>query len=78
MSGVQVKEFLSEVLKVRHSFAHGFELPGFTWTITPSGRKQLSDSSLERVQYFFRHLAVQTDHGLRNHAAMLFSGLQIW
>lgn len=78
MSATQVKDYLSEILKVRHSFAHGFSMPGFTWTTTPTGKKRLSYSALSRVEAFLVHLVAQTDSGLCRHAASFFPGPPIW
>jgi hypothetical protein len=78
MSATQVKDFLDEIFKVRHSFAHGFELPGFSWTTTATGKRQLADAALGRVEAFLAHLVKKTDSGLRLHAATFFRGPPIW
>lgn len=77
MNATDVKEYFEEIFRVRHSFSHGFELPGFTWTTISSGRKQLNDASLARVEAFLRHIVAATDAGLAKHAA-LFQNPAIW
>lgn len=78
LSAIEVKEFLGEIFKVRHSFAHGFDLPSFDWTSTTGGRKQLTDHALQRVEAFLRHLVKRTDKGLCRHASIFFPGAPIW
>jgi len=78
MSATDVKEFLADIFRVRHSYAHGFALPSTAWTRTPTGKVQLSSISLARVEAFLRHLAKRTDNGLRGHAKTVTQGLIVW
>jgi hypothetical protein len=55
------QEFLNQILKVRHSFAHGFSIPAYHWTQTPTGKTQLNLASLCRVEKFLSHLVRATD-----------------
>ncbi|MGR6431085.1 hypothetical protein ACU5AY_09215 [Rhizobium sp. PAMB 3174] len=74
----QSQDFLNGILKVRHSFAHGFAIPTFRWTQTPSGRIQLSDQALFRIERFFIHLASATDAGLLAHGTISFPQRAFW
>lgn len=74
----QSQEFLNGILKVRHSFAHGFAIPTFTWTQTPTGRIQLNDHALLRIERFFMHLVSATDKGLLAHGSQNFPGRTFW
>lgn len=74
----QSQDFLNGILKVRHSFAHGFAIPTFTWTQTPTGRIQLSDQVLLRIERFFSHLVSATDNGLVAHGTQSFPGRIFW
>jgi len=62
-----VRNRLDEILKVRHSFAHGFALPALTWTQLPSGRIRLAASALRENEAFFAFLVRVTDKGISKH-----------
>lgn len=74
----QSQDFLNGILKVRHSFAHGFAIPTFAWTQTPTGRIQLNDQALQRIERFFSHLVSATDNGLVVHGRRSFPGRTFW
>jgi len=67
MNAVEVRERLNQILRVRHSFAHGFSIPNYPWTATPTGRVRLTAKSLQDVEAFFRHLVTATDTGMKQH-----------
>ncbi|MBF0849799.1 hypothetical protein HKD27_02525 [Gluconobacter sp. R75690] len=74
----QSQEFLNQILKVRHSFAHGFSMPTYAWTQTPSGRIQLNDKSLRKIERFFSHLVLETDIGLARYTKQNLSNRTLW
>ena len=61
---LQVREFMNEILRVRHSFAHGHAMPTFSWNRSRSGRVRLTIDGLRRVESFFSHLVRSTDAGV--------------
>lgn len=67
LGAVQTRSRLNEILKVRHSFAHGFPLPAYPWTTTPTGAVSLSARSVRQSASFLRNLVVRTDRGLHRH-----------
>ena len=61
---LQVQEFMDEILKVRHSFAHGHAMPSYHWNRSAAGRVRLTIHGLRRVESFFSHLVRSTDAGV--------------
>ncbi|MCP3967835.1 MAG: hypothetical protein GY718_16030 [Lentisphaerae bacterium] len=53
MGAQEVRERLNEILKVRHSFAHGFSVPAYSWIQNNSGRIRLTNKSLVDVDALF-------------------------
>lgn len=78
MSTVDVKERLDQVLQVRHAFAHGFPIPAFDWTTTPTGATRLQGTDVVKLSSFFSHLVKRTDRGLKAHIGTRFGVLLAW
>ena len=73
MSGLLLRERLNETLKVRHSFAHGFSIPSYSWTCSPSGRIRLTSNAIRNVEDFFAHLVSVTDQGIQSHISHIYA-----
>lgn len=67
LSSIDVRERLNEVLKVRHSFAHGFSMPRFSWNQAPDGTPRIDARILTWIDRFFLFLAKSTDQGVEGH-----------
>jgi len=78
MSGVAVRQRLNEILRVRHSFAHGFSIPAYTWTQSPTGKVRLTAQAINDVDVFFRHLVAVTDAGMKQHIQTNYSIVVLW
>lgn len=78
MNALAVRLRLNEILKVRHSFAHGFAMPGYSWTQAPSGETRLTLAGLAWTRAFINHLVATTDHGLKNHLIAVYSITPKW
>jgi len=73
----QVKEKLNEILLVRHSFAHGFDIPSYVWTRLPSGKTGLVEQEIIDIQIFFNTLVNKTDDGLKQYIENRWSGISL-
>jgi hypothetical protein len=78
MNGLSVRNRLNEILKVRHSLAHGFTMPGFSWTQAASGEIRLTVSELAWSRSFLNHLVSITDLGVKNHIVRLYGHTPSW
>ncbi|HEY8098828.1 MAG TPA: HEPN domain-containing protein [Methylobacter sp.] len=78
MSVMQVHERLNEILKVRHSFAHGFSIPRYSWNTLSSGRCGLNLNSIDMVEAFFNNLVRRTDKGMKMHIQNAYTVTPNW
>jgi hypothetical protein len=77
-SGQQTRDFLNEIMKVRHSFAHGFPMPSYDWNLSPSGNPRLTKAILEDCKAFFLFMVKRTDNGLKIHVQTRFGIGDVW
>ncbi len=75
---ISVHMKLNEILRVRHSFAHGFSIPAYSWTQSPNGRVRLTSKALSDVGAFFDHLVRVTDNGMKQHIEQTYSIRLAW
>lgn len=78
MRSLDVQNYLNEILKVRHSFAHGLSIPSYSWTTTAGGRNQLNSSSLLRIEKFLTHMVKVTDRGLSAYGLATYPSRPFW
>lgn len=78
MDSLAIRLRLNEILKARHSVAHGFALPSFTWTVSPRGEMRLTAQVLQWNEAFFANLVRQTDGAISLHVQVTYSVAAPW
>lgn len=69
---------LNEILKVRHSLAHGFAMPAYTWNQAAAGHVRLTVDAISWTRAFLTHLVTTTDAGLRAHMVAVYGVSPNW
>jgi hypothetical protein len=78
MSSLHVQERLNQVLKVRHSFAHGFAIPAYSWTQSKAGKVRLTNEAVMQSEALLAHLIARTDQGLKLHVSTIYGVRLNW
>ena len=74
----QVRQRLTEILTVRHSFAHGSDMRAYNWTESPSGKARLTSKAIQETEAFFKNLVKVTDSGMKAHIELTYGLSSIW
>ena len=74
----QVQQRLNEVLRVRHTLAHGSDMPAYNWTQSPSGRVRLTSKAIQEIEVFVKNLVTVTDIGMKAHIELTYRLANIW
>lgn len=72
------REKLDDIVEVRHSFAHGFDMPTNTWTQSLSKRGHLTSKAVQETEAFFKNLVKVTDRGMKAHIESTYGLTNIW
>lgn len=77
-SRIQVQTRLNEILRVRHSFAHGFSMPTYQWNQSRTGATRLTAKIIDETHAFFSNLVQRTDQGMKSYITISFSISSFW
>ena len=69
---------LDDIVEVRHSFAHGFDMPSNTWTRSLGRRNHLTSKAIQETGAFFKNLVKVTDRGMEVHIKLTYGLANIW
>ena len=79
LSGIQSRQRLDEILRVRHSFAHGFSIPtDIVWVKDRNTLGSLNVGTLKSVDSFLSHMVKATDLGMSRHLVTVFGLTKSW
>ncbi|GGT00608.1 hypothetical protein GCM10010156_68370 [Planobispora rosea] len=78
MSGIAVRGLVDEIIQVRHSFAHGYKMPAYSWNVDSRGDARLTSTSLKMVSGLFLNLVEATDRGLDLYIKGSYGKLRVW
>jgi hypothetical protein len=72
------REKLDNIVAVRHSFAHGFDIPSNTWTQSLNRQGHLTNWGIHETKDFFKNLVNGTDSGMKTHIESTYDLTNIW
>ncbi|MEH2071405.1 MAG: HEPN domain-containing protein [Nostoc sp.] len=78
MNGLATRQMLNDILQVRHSFAHGFPIPAFSWTQTPTGKVRLTAKAIKDVDALLQYLVAVTDLGMKQNIQIIYGIVPPW
>ncbi|MYA57925.1 hypothetical protein F4X88_16710 [Candidatus Poribacteria bacterium] len=78
MNREQVNQRLNEILRIRHSLAHGSNMPTYNWIQSPSGKIRLTSKAIQETETFFKNLVNVTDTGMKTHIESTYGLANIW
>ena len=69
---------LDDIVEVRHSFAHGFDIQPNTWTQSLSRRGHLTSKAIQEAEAFFKNLIEVTDNGMKAYIESTYGLTGFW
>lgn len=72
------RERLNQILKVRHSFAHGFPIPDYPWTVRAGVSRRLTKRAVSESITLVDDFAFAIDRALAAHVVGAFPGRTAW
>ncbi|BAY93363.1 MULTISPECIES: HEPN domain-containing protein [unclassified Tolypothrix] len=78
MNALATRQMLNDILQVRHSFAHGFPIPAYSWTQTPTGKVRLTAKAIKDVDALLQYLVNVTDLGMKQNIQITYGIVLPW
>ena len=78
LSPYQTRQRVDEILKVRHSVAHGFSLPSCSWTASKTGRVRLTVEAAASCIKIVGAIVERTDNGMGRHISSNYGVTPVW
>lgn len=72
LNSQQTQTRLNEILRVRHSFAHGLAIPNFSWLKKYEIESRLSRNSVDQSAQVIKGLATSIDNGAKKYLEATF------
>jgi len=72
------RERLNEIFHVRHSFAHGFTMPSYSWNTSSTGKTRLTLVSVDDSRELLKYLVQSTDIGISRNLQNVHSIMTGW
>jgi hypothetical protein len=72
------REKLDDIVEVRHSFAHGFDIPSNTWTRSLGRQDHLTNWGIHETKDFFKNLVNVTDRGMKAYIESIYGFTGFW
>lgn len=78
LNSLLIRQRLQEIVKARHSIAHGFALPSFSWTMSRRGQPSLTAAVLRWNEAFLANVVRRTDNGIARHVSSAYALRAPW
>lgn len=78
LSGLAFRHLIDEILQVRHSFAHGYAMPAYSWNQDSVGRARLALDAMTLVRGAFVQIVSVTDRGLSQQISSIYGSSRSW
>jgi hypothetical protein len=78
LGGVAFRGLINEILQVRHSFAHGYPMPAYSWNSDSRGRPRLALETMGLVKGALVQVVSTTDRGLSQEISGTYGVGKAW
>lgn len=78
LGGVAFRGLIDEIIQVRHSFAHGYPMPAYSWNSDSRGHPRLALETIGLAKSAFVQIVSTTDHGLSQQISGTYGAGKAW